>query len=77
MDNALEGYYNKSVNKALKCYEKEDNIKFTLTKYESNNLETLFAAFFGIFILVIRLLPFFKLPLGLEKIVWNRFKSND
>lgn len=77
VDNALERYYNKSVKYALNNYEKEDNIKFTLTKYESNNLETLFASFFGIFILVIRLLPFFKLPLGLEKIVWNRFKSNE
>lgn len=74
IDNALENYYDKTVISALNNYNIDDHIKNGMKKYKNNYLDTFITSIFGILILLLRLLPFFKIPIGIEKYVWNRFK---
>lgn len=75
IDNGIDRHYLKSLNSAIKnCPESlEESIYFYKT--HGHIIEIFNSTIFAYFILVLRLLPFFKLPLGNERIVWNRFKN--
>lgn len=74
ISNGINNFYIKTISSALKNYPEDlDN---NISYYKDNYiLEILSSTIFAYLILTLRTIPFIKIPLGNERIVWNRFKN--